>query len=84
MKTQAGVYWDGARRHKINMKAALKRGYMYAVGYDDPPRAAETVRRCLAAGLPCERCDRCTVRCAMGFDVRSRALAVASLPQVRV
>jgi predicted aldo/keto reductase-like oxidoreductase len=24
MKTQAGVYWDRARRHKINMKAALK------------------------------------------------------------
>jgi hypothetical protein len=24
MKTQAGVYWDGRRRQKINMKAALK------------------------------------------------------------
>jgi predicted aldo/keto reductase-like oxidoreductase len=24
MKTQAGVYWDRARNHKINMKAALK------------------------------------------------------------
>jgi predicted aldo/keto reductase-like oxidoreductase len=24
MKTQAGVYWDGSRKRKINMKAALK------------------------------------------------------------
>jgi predicted aldo/keto reductase-like oxidoreductase len=153
MKTQAGVYWDAARRRKINMKAALKwvlqdenvhttipafsnfdemhqdlsvmkdlafspeeerdlllgetlglaglycqqcaqclpqcparldiptlmRGFMYAAGYQDPARARRTVQAELAAGVPCDRCGRCTVQCALGFDVRSRALAMARL-----
>jgi predicted aldo/keto reductase-like oxidoreductase len=153
MKTQAGVYWDGARKHKINMKAALKwvlqdehvhttipafanfdemredlsvmkdlaftpqeeqdlrlgeqlglsglycqqcahcvpqcpagldiptlmRGYMYATGYQDPARAMRTAGSRVDTGIPCVRCRRCPVRCALGFDVKSRALDMARL-----
>jgi hypothetical protein len=58
------------------------RGFMYAAGYQDPERARRTVHARLAADIPCGRCDRCTVRCALGFDVRSRALDMARLAAV--
>ncbi len=151
MKTQAGVYWDRARRRKINMTAALKwvlqdeivnttipafsnheemqeslsvmedlkltpeesrdleigtslelaglfcqqcrqcqdqcpagleipglmRAYMYAIGHKKPLKALETLRGWSLDTLACRDCAACTVRCALGFDVRSRALELA-------
>jgi predicted aldo/keto reductase-like oxidoreductase len=153
MKTQAGVYWDRARRQMIDMKAALKwvlqdenvhttipafsnheemredlsvmedlrltpeerrdlrlgvdfglsglycqqcrqcepqcparlaipelmRAYMYAFGHNQPEKASETLRGWDSAGLACRDCTSCAVRCALGFDVRSRALELADL-----
>jgi len=158
MKTQAGVFWDGTRSQKINMKAALKwvlqdenvhttipafsnydemwedlsvmedlaltpderrdlrlgehlglsglycqqcghclpqcpagldipmlmRGYMYAAGHQQPERARHTLRAWTPADVACRRCERCDVRCALGFDVRSRALHMAHLLRTKV
>ena len=50
----------------------LMRGYMYAVGYDDPQRARRP-RGLARADIACTRCRDCLVRCALGFDVRARA-----------
>jgi uncharacterized protein len=58
---------------------ALMRGYMYAVGYQEPRQARHALRAWTTADIPCGGCDRCRVQCALGFDVRSRALDVARL-----
>lgn len=156
MKTQAGVYWDRARRRKINMKAALKwvlqdenvhttipafsnyeemqedlavmedpalteeesrdlslggepgrrgtfcqqcgrcraqcpagvdiptlmRSYMYAFGHRKPFKARETLTSWSPADVPCRSCDPCRVHCALGFDVKARALDIARILDV--
>jgi predicted aldo/keto reductase-like oxidoreductase len=62
----------------------LMRGYMYAVGYQDPQLARRTLRAWTSADVPCGDCGRCFVQCALGFDVRSRALDVARLLDTRI
>lgn len=57
----------------------LMRSYMYAVGYGQPGQAVRTVRAQTSADIACTRCDRCRVRCALGFDVRAGALHIARL-----
>jgi uncharacterized protein len=57
----------------------LMRGYMYAVGYQNPQLARHALRAWTSADVPCGDCDRCGVRCALGFDIRSRAIDVARL-----
>jgi hypothetical protein len=58
---------------------SLMRGLMYAAGYNEPARARHTLRRWTPADIACRDCDRCEVRCALEFDVRSRALHMARL-----
>jgi predicted aldo/keto reductase-like oxidoreductase len=57
------------------------RSHMYAVGYGDRSRAARVMDGLEAGNVACARCDDCRVRCAQGFDVRDRAIRVASLVQ---
>jgi len=57
----------------------LMRGYMYAYGYRSVSRARETLREAGLAALPCAQCSSCPVRCAVGFDVRSKALDLARI-----
>ena len=56
---------------------SLMRGYMYAVGHGRPQHARHLLRAWAPSDIPCLDCDSCSVRCALGFDVRKRALAVA-------
>jgi len=55
----------------------LMRGYMYAVGHGQPRHARHVLRAWTPADIPCTHCGECRVRCALGFDVQARALAVA-------
>ncbi len=57
----------------------LMRAHMYDAGHDQPDKARATLRDWTPADVICGRCDRCGVRCALGFDVRSKALDVARL-----
>jgi predicted aldo/keto reductase-like oxidoreductase len=156
MKTQAGVYWDGSRKRRINMKAALKwalqdenvhtsipafmnfeemeedisvmenpalteqekgdlgigdemgfsgnycqqcgqclpqcpagvdipllmRSHMYALAHRQPGKARRTLSGWSARDVPCTDCADCAVDCALGLDVRSRALDVVRLLDV--
>jgi predicted aldo/keto reductase-like oxidoreductase len=50
----------------------LMRSHMYAVGYHDIDRARETLRAASVNMIRCRDCRQCTVRCAAGFDVKSR------------
>ena len=51
----------------------LMRAYMYAVGHGCADRAVSAVRPLSASDAACVDCPTCAVRCALGFDVRSRA-----------
>jgi hypothetical protein len=55
----------------------LMRSYMYAVGHGRLRHARHVLRGCTPADIPCTGCASCNVRCALGFDVRARARAVA-------
>jgi predicted aldo/keto reductase-like oxidoreductase len=57
----------------------LMRSYMYAVGYQRPQCARETLRDLARSDIACTNCDRCRVQCALGFDVQARAMEVARL-----
>ena len=59
----------------------LMRGYMYAVGHQEPRHARHVLRAWTASDIACARCEGCAVRCALGFDVQARALAVARVLQ---
>ena len=56
---------------------SLMRGYMYAVGHGRPQHVRHLLSAWAPSDIPCLDCDSCSVRCALGFDVRKRALAVA-------
>ncbi len=58
------------------------RAYMYAYGYRNPGQARETIDDLSPAVLPCNRCEKCTVSCTMGFDVRDRVLDIARVRDV--
>jgi hypothetical protein len=58
---------------------ALMRAYMYGVGHERPQHARHVLRGWTPADIPCTGCASCGVRCALGFDVRDRALAVAGV-----
>jgi uncharacterized protein len=58
---------------------SLMRGYMYAYGYRNLGEAYDLVSSLGVPANPCADCSTCTVKCAMGFDVRERASALARL-----
>ena len=62
----------------------LMRSYMYAFGYKNLQAAKESLDQEGIRRIDCEDCESCNVRCAMGFDVRGRALSlktIQSLPE---
>ena len=60
----------------------LMRSYMYAAGYRNYGEAYDLVESLGVSASPCEGCGTCAVRCRMGFDVKERATAAASLQNV--
>jgi hypothetical protein len=60
----------------------LMRSYMYAFGHKQPAKARDTLRSWSPIDVACKTCDRCTVECSLGFDVRSRALDIARILEV--
>jgi predicted aldo/keto reductase-like oxidoreductase len=60
----------------------LMRSYMYAFGHRQPRKARNTLRHWTPADVACNACDRCTVECSLGFDVRSRTLDIARILDV--
>jgi predicted aldo/keto reductase-like oxidoreductase len=80
----AGLFCQQCRQCVAQCPAGLEipglmRAYMYAFGHKKPNKAQETLRGFDSAALACRDCDVCTVRCALGFDVRSRALELADM-----
>jgi predicted aldo/keto reductase-like oxidoreductase len=79
-----GLYCQQCRQCQPQCPAGLEipllmRAYMYAFGHNKPHKASETLQGWSSSSLACRDCASCTVRCALGFDVRSRALELAGL-----
>ena len=62
---------------------ALMRAHMYTAGHERPAHALHVLRGWTSADIPCPGCESCGVRCALGFDVRERAVSVARLLAAR-
>jgi hypothetical protein len=58
---------------------ALMRAYMYAAGHQQPRHARHVLRAWAPSDIHCTHCGECRVRCALGFDVRTRARDLAHL-----
>ena len=57
----------------------LMRAYMYAVGHAQPDKARSTLQGCSLGEIGCINCPGCTVQCALGLNIRSRALEMGQL-----
>jgi uncharacterized protein len=55
---------------------------MYAYGYKNLRYAKETLGYANIPVNPCEGCEKCTVNCTIGFDVRSKIQDIARLKTV--
>jgi predicted aldo/keto reductase-like oxidoreductase len=80
----AGLYCQQCRQCQAQCPAGLEipglmRAYMYAFGHKRLDKAIETLSGWNPDGLSCRDCAVCTVRCALGFDVRTRALELAGV-----
>jgi predicted aldo/keto reductase-like oxidoreductase len=80
----AGLFCQQCRQCVAQCPAGLEipglmRAYMYAFGHRKPHKARETLTGWNPTKLTCRDCSACTVRCTLGFDVRSRALELADL-----
>jgi len=60
----------------------LMRSHMYALAHGQPGKARRTLSGWSARDVSCSDCADCVVECALGLDVRSRALEVARLLEV--
>ncbi len=65
----------------LDIPAAM-RGYMYAYGYRNLAEARTTVAAAVLPADACGDCDRCTVRCAMGHDIRGRVADIARITAI--
>jgi hypothetical protein len=61
---------------------AVMRSYMYAYGYRNLAAAKEVFASAGIEEVPCAQCRTCPVECAMRFDVKERASAVARIREV--
>ena len=57
----------------------LMRSYMYAYGYKDLRAATRNLGSIKDHPIACVDCSSCIVKCAMGFDIRARALDILRL-----
>lgn len=79
-----GCYCQQCGRCRTQCRAginipALMRGYMYAIGHGQPGKTRDALRGWTPGDIACGRCGDCPVECALGFDVRSRALEIARI-----
>ena len=57
----------------------LMRAYMYAVGHAQSDKARSTLQGFSLGEIECIDCPRCTVQCALGLNIQSRAREMVQL-----
>jgi predicted aldo/keto reductase-like oxidoreductase len=60
----------------------IMRSYMYAYGHRNLAHAQNTLCSSGLSSVPCNTCNDCTVKCQMGFDIRTKILDIARLKNV--
>lgn len=60
----------------------IMRSYMYAYGYRNLDLARKTLCSTGLESFPCNDCNDCTVKCQVGFDIRSKILDIARLKDI--
>lgn len=60
----------------------LMRSYMYAYGYRNLGAAREVLNALGSSSIGCRDCRTCGVHCAMGFDIKQRALDIVRLKEL--
>ena len=60
----------------------MMRSYMYAYSYRNMTAARETLDMVDTKKLPCTDCKVCTVKCAVGFNVKDKILDIARIKDV--
>jgi len=60
----------------------LMRSYMYAYGYRNLDHARQTLNMAELSGMPCDDCGTCQVKCAAGFQVKTKIQDIARLKEV--
>jgi predicted metal-binding protein len=55
---------------------------MYAYGYRDIRYAKETLGYANLPSNPCNKCEKCNVKCIMEFDIRAKVRDIARLNNV--
>jgi ferredoxin len=58
------------------------RSFMYAYGYKDLRHARETLGYANLPEDPCTGCEKCSVSCSVGFDIRAKVQDIARLRNV--
>lgn len=61
---------------------AIMRSYMYAYGYRNMEQAWHTLAEAAFTSSPCDNCDKCTVKCSAGFNVKNKISDIARLKEV--
>jgi hypothetical protein len=55
---------------------------MYAYGYRNTAQAWHTLADVNLDSKPCESCEKCSVKCTAGFDVRRKILDIGRLKEI--
>lgn len=85
--TEPGLYCRQCKKciaqcpHSLDIPLMM-RSYMYAYGYRDTAMAWHTMAGVDISQNACDKCDVCSVKCAAGFDVRSKIADISRLKEV--
>lgn len=60
----------------------IMRSYMYAYGHRNLAHAQNTLSSSGLSSVPCNTCNDCSVKCQMGFDIRTKILDIARLKDI--
>lgn len=60
----------------------IMRSYMYAYGYRNMEQAWHTLAEAGATSSPCENCEKCSVKCSAGFNVKNKISDITRLAKV--
>lgn len=68
-------------RYEVDIPTIM-RSYMYAFGYRNLLQAKDILSDIDLVNLPCNDCDTCEVKCAVGFDIKGKIKEIAKINNI--
>lgn len=87
LNTEPSLYCQQCKKcipqcpHNLDIPTIM-RSYMYAYGYKNTEQAWYTLADAGLTGSVCDQCDVCGVKCASGFNVKSKISDIARLKNI--